>query len=308
LGSDLTAAATPGIIAVDVAAAARLANGAARFLWMRSYSTESRSRLERIVAHPDLPISLRAPALVNLAALPGYQGDSGAVRQPAQHALALYKELGDKLGMGNALIALGNAASQLGEVEEARRCYARALTLFREVGERHRISVAHTGLANSALAAGDYQTAEKHDREVLALGEELADNQVVAAALIHLGFGALGQNRMAEGGERFSRSLELTRELDPRLFVYSLFGLAGVLATSDPEAALRILGAAEVIAEPIALKTERLKERWRERALAACRERLGEERLLGLWAEGRRMSADDVSEYALARVKADGVA
>jgi hypothetical protein len=123
---------------------------------------------------------------------------------------------------------------------------------------------------------------------------------------MHLGEGALGRSRTADAAERFSKSLELTRELDPRLFVYSLLGLASVLATRDPEAALRILGAAEAIAEPIALKTERLEERWREHTLATCRMALGEERVAATWAEGREMKAEDVTEYALARVRANG--
>jgi hypothetical protein len=77
-----------------------------------------------------------------------------------------------------------------------------------------------------------------------------------------------------------------------------------VLASSDPEAAVRILGAAEAIAEPIALKTERLEGRWRERTLAACRAALGDERVPALWEEGCRMQADDAAKYALERLQA----
>jgi predicted ATPase len=286
----------------DAETALLLATGVTRFWWLHGHSREGRSRLERSLAIGDAPAPVRARSLSSLAMLALFEGDLERARRFGEDALALYEDLGDKSGIGNALTSLGRAAVELGELDEAARVHTRALALFRELGERHRISVALTNLTEVALQRGDYEISESNAREVLAIGQELGDEQVMAIALQHLGLAALGRNRPEEAGERFSESLALSRELEPRLAISALLGLAAVL-TSDPEAAIRVLAASEAIAEAINLMIERTEQGLLERTLAGCQEALGEKRLEELREEGHQMSLDAAADYALERAR-----
>ncbi|MEZ0395160.1 MAG: tetratricopeptide repeat protein, partial [Anaerolineales bacterium] len=63
-------------------------------------------------------------------------------------ALALFREIGDRLGEANVLQAIGDAQQFRAEREEALKSYGQALALFREIGDR-------LGEANVLKAIGD---------------------------------------------------------------------------------------------------------------------------------------------------------
>jgi predicted ATPase len=280
-----------------------LANGVVRFWWLHGHYHEGRLRLERALAIGDAPAPLRAESINSISALARLEGDLERAKQSADEALARFEDLGDKLGIGNALTSLGIALSALGELDEAERLHSRALVLFRELGEPQRISVALTNLSEAALQRGEYKASERNARQVLAIGEEIGDKQVMAIALHHLGVAASGRNHAEEATEWFARSLALSRELEPRLGIASLVGLATVLAASDPQGAIRVLAAAEASAETIDLAIEPTEQILRDHTLAACRKTLAEKRLDELWGEGRQMSLDVAADYAFERAR-----
>ena len=71
-----------------------------------------------------------------------------------KQAEELADELGDKLGLAEALRGLGKAYLTLREFTKARECTARALTLFREVESKVQVGVALRSLGE-VTAAGN---------------------------------------------------------------------------------------------------------------------------------------------------------
>ena len=71
-----------------------------------------------------------------------------------QHAMTIYRELGDLNGESDCWVRLGEFHHLLGEHEQALSCHRRAVALWRGLGNRADEAVTLVSLGDSALAAG----------------------------------------------------------------------------------------------------------------------------------------------------------
>ncbi len=230
------------------------------FWLVRGYLSEGRRWMEETLAAGRdapparlCPASARAKALVGAGILTHYQGDYAQAKELCEEGLALYRRLGDKRGIADALDGLAHVVRSLGRYAEARALYEESLAISRELD--HKWGIAHTllylglvlsmqdndeaarprleealavsresgDIRNTAYSMGilghvlsnrrDYTTAASLLEEALALMRGLGDKMGIARCLNLMGEVALFQGRPRTAEAMQRESLEISREL-----------------------------------------------------------------------------------------------
>jgi ATP/maltotriose-dependent transcriptional regulator MalT len=171
-------------------------------------------------------------------------------------SLALAHELDHKGTRASALRIAGQVALRQGDAAKARECAEESLTLLRETGERMYVAETLGLLASVSAQQGDHAAAHAHYQESLAEARQMGNRLVIAP---------------------------------------SLEGLAAVVATQGEVSwAARLWGAAERLREALGTPLPPVDRADYERSVAAARISLGEKAFAAAWAEGRRMTLDQV--------------
>jgi predicted ATPase len=226
--------------------------------------------------------------------------EDGVARSVLEESADLFRETGDRWGLGAALIYLGVLAERRGDSKRARTLYEESLASFRVIGDKWRSAVGLGRLGNLARAEGDYERARLLYEEALALRREIGNKRDMISPLVNLGFLALLGNRHAEAKQFFEQSLSISREMMSQDDIArSLAGLAGVIGRmGQPERAARLLGALEVLKDDLRSKQPFERAEY-DRNVAAVRAALTEGSFAAAWAEGREMALEQAIEYAL---------
>jgi tetratricopeptide (TPR) repeat protein len=90
-----------------------------------------------------------------------------AARTCYEHALVIYREIGNRNGEGVVLINLGHLASRQGRVEAAKGYYEQALATQREIGDRWGTGISLNELGAVALAQSDLAAAREYGQRTL---------------------------------------------------------------------------------------------------------------------------------------------
>jgi predicted ATPase/class 3 adenylate cyclase len=128
-----------------------------------------------------------AEALNNLAVGATQSGDRVRARVLVAESLALFRELSDKRGTAHALNNLAEILRGDGDLPGARALFEESVPLFEAIEERRGLSHALDNLGGILTAQGDYGPAEALYSRSRRRAEELGDNHAVATALRSLG-------------------------------------------------------------------------------------------------------------------------
>jgi predicted ATPase/class 3 adenylate cyclase len=159
--------------AVNVDVCARLAGALQWFWYIRRYKSEGRAWLERVLQQSTgTAAPARAKALYGAGR---FQSDRGRANALIEQALAVWRELGDKPGMADALLNLGRVARLRGDYERSGKLVRESLALFREQQIMWGVVWALISLGDVALDQGDSAQALEPLQEALALTESLGD-------------------------------------------------------------------------------------------------------------------------------------
>jgi predicted ATPase/DNA-binding CsgD family transcriptional regulator len=190
-----------------------------------------------------------ACALSGLALAARTRGDYATARSTFEQALEIFRQLGDRQGVTRTLNRLGLAVWFAGDNERFRVLVEESLAAFRELEDVEGIALCLLHLGLVALSQGDPAGARTRIDESLAICRELGDRRTIAKATNFLGDAALGLGDQAEARTLYEESLSLSLELGDRwITAISLEGLArAAAATGQPEAAARLLGAADAL-------------------------------------------------------------
>jgi predicted ATPase len=221
--------------------ALRLATALGSFWRIRGHFYEGYGWLTKALQQcPASHTALRARALEALAMLANPLGDHEAARVLAEESAALFREMGDRRGLAEALTAVGLALGGQGHSTQAQSQLAEALALYLEVGDRW-------GVARNLYNLGEFRSNFEGDaagrallEESLAIVEDLGDRQLHAGLLISLGMVArdLGDYPLARA--RLERALVLGRDLrQPWTIAYALTNLGGILNTQGDHTSAR---------------------------------------------------------------------
>ncbi|HEX6606869.1 MAG TPA: tetratricopeptide repeat protein, partial [Chloroflexia bacterium] len=282
--------------------ALRLAGALPTFWMSRGHLGEGRRWLERALAHSTAleSIAARAKALTGAGSLAGLCGDNEQAIKHLEEALRLYDQLGDKSGMVDVLLYLGNARVGGGDLASQRALYEQSLALSRELDKKPGIAASLNNLAALAQREGDYQRARPLYEESLALGRALEFSEI-SVTLCHLGQIAHREGDYQAAGGYFREALLTARQAQDSLrFGLGLDGLAGIAGAMGQLArAARLYGAVDALHSAIGFTLQGVNRVEHERNLAAARAQLDAANWAASYSAGQAMALDEAVAYAL---------
>jgi predicted ATPase/DNA-binding SARP family transcriptional activator len=287
----------------------------------------------------------RAQALYTVGLLAWRQSDLEAARAFQEESLAIYRELGDRHGIANSLGGLGLVVRGQGDYATACRLFEEALAINRALGDQvlqaanlhwlgymavaegdyagaktffeealaidqetgHRGRASFRALGELALTQGDYAAARQIFEAALSAARELKDKLDSARCLKGLGDVASGQGDCETAQALYAESLTLCGELGFKPGIaWLLQEFAGrAAARGEPERAARLLGAAAPLIETIGDRFEPTLWHPADHDVSAVRARMSEKAFAAAWAQGRAMTLDQATRYALAGPSGD---
>jgi len=209
---------------------------ALRSFWLiRGYSSEGRAFLEQALARSEgSEGSIRAKGLWAAASMADVQGDNDRMEALSKESLTLYRQLGDRRGIGYALLYLGSVSANRGDYATASQLAEEALALRREVGNKHDIAWSLYLLADLVSEQGEYSRGHVLLEESLALFRELGNTRGIALALTSLAWMLFfSQSDTVIIHSLLEESIALRRELNDKPSITVPLILSGELALSQ---------------------------------------------------------------------------
>ncbi len=287
----------------DAEATLRLV-GALHWFWFRhDHWDEARGWLERALARgADAPPSALPRALLAATHFAWRRGDYGLSTTLGEKGLALSHDLGDKEVGAQLLFHLAIVAARQGEFERSMSLYDECVDLSRELANNwlYGVTLAQQGLLVGGR--GDYQRATALSTQGLSLLREVGDKWSIAFALQMQGQVALGQSDYDGATPSLIESLVLSREVSNRyMSMRCLVGLAQVASAQGLyERAARLFGAAEGVNESVGFRHPSATQAHINQHMTSTRSGLGDAAFVAAFAEGRAMTLEQATEYALA--------
>jgi non-specific serine/threonine protein kinase len=247
--------------------------------------------------------AVRARALDGLGYILLFQQDYERAIAALEEAVALDKELGDRSGTAFALGNLGYAMLHGGYMERVPAFVREAEALMAGDLDGHARAYLRQILGTAAILEGDLDSAVAQFEEGLAMTRGLGDLRNTSMALFNLGMVALVHGELDRGATLHEEGTRISRELGDRVGgLYYVWGFGKLSALrKNPVRAAKLWGAAEALRERMGMSLSYLdlNASGYEQDLAAVRSELDEASFDAAWAEGRAMSPDEATEYAL---------
>ena len=154
----------------------RLAAIVWRFWYVRGYLSEGRTWFDSLLeAHGVVAPTIRANALRGASALASQHGDLGRAETWGQQALALYREMGESLGIADILNLLGNVAREGSQLDRAADLYEESRALYQAFGDTIGVAAVLNNLGTMARYQGALGRAATLHEESLALRRAAGD-------------------------------------------------------------------------------------------------------------------------------------
>jgi DNA-binding CsgD family transcriptional regulator/tetratricopeptide (TPR) repeat protein len=235
-----------------------------RLFEMRGHLAETVAWLERATPLRDSasPVA-RALALFGGSVSWYRRGDYDRATALCEEALALWREVGDRLNVARALNGLGNIAFDRGDYARSRTFHEEALALRREIGQPSPIGSSLVNLGILLYEMGDYVRARDLYAEAYELRSQVSDRDGLGYALNGLGMTAHRLGDLAAAREHLEAAIALRRGRDFGSLSASLVNLAAVHRDAgDPSTA------ADLYKEAVSLRWERGERKGLAEALA----------------------------------------
>jgi predicted ATPase len=301
--------------------ALRMAVGLQRFWYFRGYLAEGRRWFAPVLELPAPEVEsvagvamrgpdphdfLRAKALNAISILSREQGDYEAAMLAVEESVELLRTLGYQHMLAGPLNNLGLNARDLGDYARAEALMTEALQLNREKGNPQDMALQLNNLGKLALMRGNLGKARNLLEESLAIFRDLKEGRGTALALTNLGQVARNEGDYPQAIASFVESLALYRDVgDRRGITDCLEGLAVAYAAGDNPALLAhaatIYGSAAALREATGAHMHPSDQEYLDRAVSSLRERLGDAAWEVSQAQGRAMTAEQATSFALNR-------
>jgi predicted ATPase/class 3 adenylate cyclase len=286
----------------DVELGLKLAGAIENYWVYRGHLSEAARWLEQALERSEeVPAAVRAKALNAAGSLAIFLGSHERTDAFLQEAAALYLELGDERGVARARGRLGHSAADQGDWQRAETLYRESLELGRELQYEDLVTTSLINLGWAALCQENYEQATGFCGEALALALGNRNKTAVGAAGTNLGWAELGKGDHARAAGLFRQSLSQFRELNnPVDIAECLEGFAGVAgARGEGERAARLYGVADSLRESLGAPLLPGDRPRHERHLSLARSLVDGAAWKQAWDEGRAMTVEDATAYAL---------
>ena len=236
------------------------------------------------------------------------QGDYVRAERYLVESLALARELGDPLLVGEAMGYSGYLSYRHGNYAGAQELLEESLRLLQETPDRAHGAFVHLILGDTALTQERFDIAASYYQEAIVRFREARYAWGLSDAEAGLAGVSYCAGDLALAAARYDESLERAWSLGFPMYVASaLFGLAAVAAgAGHSEDGANLFGAAEGVIASLGAPTFPRDQPIVERGLATLSGSLGETRLATARESGRKLSGDEI--IAKARKVAQSVA
>jgi serine/threonine-protein kinase PknK len=270
--------------------------------WQQSGALrEARQWLEDLLARgADASIGpARARALIAAGGIAYWQADLGRARDLYEQAVELYRTLGDRRGMADALHNLALVPMMTGDPPLARRLLAQSRDLWLELGDQWQAALATARLGYSSLFEGAYEQALSHVDEIMPVIRARGDRFWLITGLTGVAEAQRLLGRFEQARQNFAEALRLALEANDLASVTVLLGPLSNLegAAGDHDRAVRLWAACEAIKQRIGGGPTAEVMRVRDPSAAAT-SAIGEDAVGRAWAQGWAMTPEEAVRYA----------
>ena len=275
-----------------------------RFWWLRSHAEEFARYGRAIVANGEkLPPGQVGYAQNGLGLMLIASGNPAGAQALFEQALALFRQLGDKLGIAVSAGSLGHLTALHREYAEASKLLTESLTLHQELGNKVSVALLYNFLGQIPLSQGDNDAASRLLRQGLEAARRVPDRFPLLISLYDLALSSQARGDLAGAAGLLREGLSVASDAgDESCVGYYLQRLAA-LATQreDPDRAVRLLAAADALLQAAGtgwLLAYVARAPSEADVLPELRRRLGEATFQQAWAQGAAMGRQHAVEYA----------
>jgi predicted ATPase/DNA-binding winged helix-turn-helix (wHTH) protein len=238
----------------------------------------------------------RADALRWASVLAMDQTDFAAAQGLQEAALAIYRSVGDRMGIARVLSNLGIVAEEQGHHTAAQSLLKESLAILRELGDQQGVSRALSNLGVVAQLQGNHSAAQALYEEALAIQRALGDRGMIAGLTHNLGSALCFQGDYSRGQTLLKEGLSIRVELANRFGLVDSLETLGCVASLQARhaRAARLWGRAARLQEEIGAAQSPSAQATLDPYVAASRTALGVDAFASAWAEGRAEALDHV--------------
>jgi predicted ATPase/class 3 adenylate cyclase len=279
----------------------RMAASLWRFWQQTGGLREARQWLEDLLARGTDPSigSARAKALIAAGGIAYWQSDLGRARDLYEEAVELYRGLGDRRGMADALTSLAPIPMMTGDLPLARQLAGQARDLWQELGDQWQAALATLTLGMSSLVEGGYEQALSYFEEFVPVVRARGDRFWLISGLTSMAQAQHLLGRFEQARQNFGEALRLALEANDLASVtIALDPLSNLEdAAGDHDRAVRLWAASQAIKQQIGGGAPAEVMRVSDPS-AAARLAMGEDAVGRAWAEGWAMTPNEAVRYA----------
>ncbi|MBI5651877.1 MAG: hypothetical protein HZC40_15785 [Chloroflexi bacterium] len=232
--------------------------------------------------------------------------DFGTARSALEESAALFQTLGDMHMYALALNSHAVVDYFEGHLHKAKTSYEHALRIFQELNDKIGVGAAVVGLGDIARLQGNYAEASALLQKNLTLHRNMGQvHREVVLDLYYLGLLELTKGNLRESNEYLQESITQAHKANLRFWLPFLMDAFGYLAATVklPERAARLFGAAEVLREQLQTPMPPVYRDDYEKYLPLARAQLDDAMFNAAFAEGRAMNLDQAIAFALAEIE-----
>ena len=287
-----------------------------RFWWLHGHAGELGRHVNEVLAKSaSLPPRQRALALSAAGFVQFAGGDQARARRLLKQSLPMYRQAGDRLGMGLTAAALGHLLAAKHEAPLATDLLEQTLIQLREMADeeltgpervQHQLDVALASnfLGQIKLDQEDHHRAAELFTDGLTAARGAADRFTILVSLYDLALSRQARGDLPSAANLLRQGLSLAAETgDEPGLAYYLEALAAVVARQDdPERAVGLLAAAGALLEANGsgwLHAYVPRAPHDDSVLAALRARTTDAVFQQAWAHGRSLTSTSAVRYAL---------
>jgi predicted ATPase/class 3 adenylate cyclase len=231
----------------------RTAGALWRFWQLRGHLAEGRRWAENLLGMGEAtgPTLGRGKALGAAGSLAYWQADLESAGRHYQESLEIYRELGDRPGIADALYNLGFVHGAMAEPHVSEQLLLEAQEIFEKLGDERRAAYAEMGLSLPKFQEGDLEASMAHVEMARATFLRLDERWGLRTAT-----GILATQAMLLGNDADARALVM----DSLEISFALQDSLGLAVALDMTAALAAKAGRHDVALRLAGTSERLKE------------------------------------------------
>jgi predicted ATPase/DNA-binding SARP family transcriptional activator len=213
----------------------------------------------------------------------------------------LYEQIGAQSNSFNSFV-LAEIAWKDGDFQKARSLYFGKQEQMSVLGELDTFSLCKAKLSLLAIEDGDLNQAQRYLDGALRVSREMENKPSIALRLAEMGNLYYLQGDLEKSKENFRESLSFKNYFDKVQKACILMAILGSLYLQWPEVSAHLLGAVDHYEKESDIPLLQSEKRYWDRAEIHTRKTLGSEGFEVAFAEGQRMSLDEVLALALKTV------